>query len=83
MKRIASLGIALLSLVSLSFGEGSELWLMRHPTLSKTQVVFAYAGDLWIASREGGDATRLTTGVGNESSPFFSPDGKWVAFTGE
>ncbi len=56
---------------------------MRHPTLSKTQVVFAYAGDLWIASREGGDATRLTTGVGNESSPFFSPDGKWVAFTGE
>ena len=83
MKRIASLGIALLSLVSLSFGEGSELRLMRHPTLSKTQVVFAYAGDLWIASREGGDATRLTTGVGNESSPFFSPDGKWVAFTGE
>ena len=83
MKRIASLGIALLSLVSLSFGEGSELWLMRHPTLSKTQVVFAYAGDLWIASREGGDATRLTTGVGNESNPFFSPDGKWVAFTGE
>ena len=83
MKRMASLAVALLSLASLSFGEGSELWLMRHPTLSKTQVVFAYAGDLWIASREGGDATRLTTGVGNESSPFFSPDGKLVAFTGE
>ena len=83
MKQIAWLGIVLLSLASLSFGEGSELRLMRHPTLSKTQVVFAYAGDLWIASREGGDATRLTTGVGNESSPFFSPDGKWVAFTGE
>ena len=83
MRRMALLTVALLSLTSLSFGEGNELWLMRHPALSKTHVVFAYAGDLWIASREGGDATRLTTGVGNESSPCFSPDGKLVAFTGE
>lgn len=83
MERMAPLAVALLSLASLSFGEGSELRLMRHPALSKTQVVFAYAGDLWIASREGGDASRLTAGVGNEGSPFFSPDGKLVAFTGE
>ncbi|HEU0185654.1 MAG TPA: PDZ domain-containing protein, partial [Blastocatellia bacterium] len=57
--------------------------LMRQPTMSRTQIVFSYAGDLWIAPRNGGEASRLTTGVGNESSPQFSPDGTTVAFTGE
>jgi tricorn protease len=57
--------------------------LMRQPTMSRTQIVFSYAGDLWIAPRDGGEASRLTTGVGNETSPHFSPDGTTVAFTGE
>jgi tricorn protease len=57
--------------------------LMRQPTMSRTQIVFSYAGDLWIAPRSGGAASRLTTGVGNETSPQFSPDGTTVAFTGE
>src|SRR5262245_66164131 len=57
--------------------------LMRQPTMSRTQIVFSYAGDLWIAPRGGGDAIRLTTGVGNETSPQFSPDGRTVAFMGE
>jgi tricorn protease len=57
--------------------------LMRQPTMSRTQIVFSYAGDLWIAPRGGGEASRLTTSVGNETSPQFSPDGTTVAFTGE
>ncbi|MGC1483045.1 MAG: PDZ domain-containing protein [Candidatus Acidiferrum sp.] len=57
--------------------------LLRFADISKDRVVFAYAGDLWIASREGGDARRLTSHVGDELYPKFSPDGKWVAFTGE
>src|SRR5215813_8105367 len=57
--------------------------LMRQPAMSRTHIVFSYAGDLWIASRNRGEASRLTTGVGNESSPQFSPDGTTVAFTGE
>ncbi|MGH9935127.1 MAG: S41 family peptidase, partial [Blastocatellia bacterium] len=57
--------------------------LMRQPTMSRTHIVFSYAGDLWIAPRGGGEASRLTTGVGNEGSPQFSPDGTTVAFTGE
>jgi tricorn protease len=55
--------------------------LAQSPTLSKTQVVFAYGGYLWSVPRQGGDARQLTTG-GHESSPVFSPDGNWIAFTG-
>src|SRR4029434_9949578 len=57
--------------------------LRRQPTMSRTHIVFSYAGDLWIAPRNGGAATQLTDGVGNEPSPQFSPDGTTVAFTGE
>ena len=57
--------------------------LLQDPTVSKTQIVFNYAGDLWIVSRDGGDAHRLTAGVGAEFLPHFSPDGLTVAFTGE
>ena len=57
--------------------------LLRFPTVSKTQIVFNYAGDLWTVSRDGGDARRLTSGVGVETLPHFSPDGSMVAFTGE
>jgi tricorn protease len=57
--------------------------LLRYPAISRTEIVFNYAGDLWIVSREGGEARRLTAGAGNETVPHFSPDGATVAFTGE
>ena len=57
--------------------------LLRFADISKDKVVFAYAGDLWIAARDGGAARRLTSHVGDELYPKFSPDGKWIAFTGE
>lgn len=57
--------------------------LPQNPTISKTHVVFQYAGDLWSVSRDGGAAIRLTSGQGEETRPIFSPDGEWVAFTGE
>ncbi len=57
--------------------------LLRQPTVSISQIAFAYAGDIWITGREGGDARRLTSAPGIESSPQFSPDGKLVAYTGE
>jgi len=57
--------------------------LLRFPTVSKTQIVFNYAGDLWIVNREGGEARQLTSGVGVEVLPHFSPDGSMIAFTGE
>ena len=63
--------------------QNSSPLLLRFPTVSKTQIVFNYGGNLWIVSRDGGDAQRLTSGVGEETHPAFSPDGTMVAFTGE
>ncbi len=66
-----------------SFAQGEKPTLYRQPTISKSEIVFSYAGDLWIAGRGGGDARRLTTGIGIETNPYFSPDGNWIAFSGE
>ena len=83
IKKILVVLLFLVSIPLMGLGQTASSLLMRSPTLSRTQIVFSYAGDLWIVGRDGGDASRLTTGVGNEASPMFSPDGQWVAFTGE
>lgn len=56
---------------------------LQTPAVSQTQVAFVYGGDLWIGSRDGGEARRLTSGPGTEADPNFSPDGSQIAFTGE
>ncbi len=78
-KFILSLATSLISLAT--YPQGTQL--LRQPTLSQSEIVFVYANDLWKAPRSGGDAIRLTTNEGEESLPHFSPDGKWIAFTGE
>jgi tricorn protease len=57
--------------------------LLRQPTLSRSEIVFSFAGDLWSVSRRGGKAKRLTTGSGVKTGPIFSPDGTQLAFTGD
>jgi tricorn protease len=57
--------------------------LLRFPDIHGDKVVFTYAGDLWTASTSGGLATRLTAHPGAEVFAKFSPDGKWIAFTGQ
>lgn len=57
--------------------------LLRTPTVSATQIAFAYAQNIWVAPRAGGIARRLTSFQGQTSNPHFSPDGNWIAFSGE
>jgi len=57
--------------------------LLRTPTVSATQIAFAYAQNIWVVSRDGGMARRVTSFQGQTSNPHFSPDGKWIAFSGE
>jgi tricorn protease len=74
---------AVSSFLATAAAQSNPPLLLRMPTVSKTQIVFNYGGDLWIVSRDGGDARRLTSDVGEEIDPAFSPDGSMIAFTGE
>ena len=56
--------------------------MMRQPDVSATQIAFVYAGDIWVAPKTGGVATRLSSPRGEESFPRFSPDGTLLAFSG-
>lgn len=56
--------------------------LLRQPTLSKDHLAFVYGGDIWVSDRDGGRPTRLTAHPANEYAPHFSPDGKWIAYSG-
>src|SRR5262245_9941157 len=57
--------------------------MLRSPTVSDKAIAFAYAQNLWIVPRAGGEARRLTSFQGQAGNPRFSPDGKWIAFSGE
>lgn len=53
---------------------------LSQPTISNTHIAFISDDDLWLVSRAGGTAQRLTSHRGHLSSPCFSPDGKWLAY---
>jgi len=56
--------------------------LIRYPTVHGDSVVFEAGGHLWRVGLTGGVATQLTSDSGFDSAPHFSPDGRWIAFTG-
>ena len=68
--------------VTLAFSQ-PEGRLMRFPDIHGDKIAFVYGGDIWLASASGGEAHRITTHPGLELFPKFSPDGKWIAFTGQ
>ncbi|HSO85969.1 MAG TPA: PDZ domain-containing protein [Draconibacterium sp.] len=61
----------------------SDARLMRFPDINNNLVSFVYAGDIWSVPANGGEARRLTSHEGMELFPKISPDGKWIAFSGE
>ncbi len=76
--------VVLLILTGVAFGADAKApLLLQTPTVSKTQIAFAFGGDIWIVNRKGGVARRLVTGAGLDTQPIFSPDGQWLAYTGD
>jgi len=55
----------------------------REPDVSVAEIVFLYAGKLWLVSRDGGMAHSVGDLPPARSAPKFSPDGRTLAFTGE
>jgi tricorn protease len=76
---LISAGLAVVSATA----NGGPTRLLRTPSVSATQIAFAYANNIWIVERAGGTARRLTSFQGQTLNPHFSPDGKWIAFSSE
>ncbi len=81
MRRMTMVLAVILFCSGLSLAAEEKPILAKQPTLGQTAIVFEYGGYLWSVPRGGGAARQLTTG-GHEAWPFFSPDGKWIAFSG-
>ncbi|KPJ91117.1 MAG: peptidase S41, partial [Gemmatimonas sp. SG8_17] len=77
------LGLLVLLFTSVGRDATAQTKLLRFPDIHGDRVVFTYAGDLWLAPASGGTAIRLTAHPGLELFAKFSPDGEWVAFTGQ
>ncbi len=64
-------------------GAAAEARLLRFPDVHGDTIAFSHGGDLWTVSTSGGQARRLTSAEGLEVFPRFSPDGRFIAFTGQ
>lgn len=74
--------VLIFTCLSATFGQ-NEARVLRTPAIYNDQIVFSYAGDLYSVNNNGGMARKLTTHVGYEVFPRFSPDGQHIAFTGQ
>ncbi|HEX9164284.1 MAG TPA: PDZ domain-containing protein, partial [Gemmatimonadales bacterium] len=71
------------ALLLASLPASAQTKLLRFPAISGDRIAFSYGSDIWTAPATGGQATRITAHPGVELFPRFSPDGKWIAFTGQ
>jgi len=85
MNSIRNILSVLMLTLSLSYiaAATDDARLLRFPDINKDLTVFVYAGDIWSVNSNGGEARRLTSHVGLELFPKISPDGQWIAFSGE
>jgi len=76
-----SLWLSLLLAVP-ALAQDRTIRLPRDPQLSPDgkQVTFAWRGDIWVASSNGGAAFRLTTHPSDDGSPWFTPDQQAIVF---
>ncbi|WP_400080535.1 PDZ domain-containing protein [Winogradskyella sp. R77965] len=63
----------------LAFAQGTRL--LRQPDISTTHITYTYGSDIWVSELNSSGAKRITSASAVESNPYFSPDGKWIAFS--
>ncbi len=82
MSNILRMSIGAMLALGPVYSQAQETKLLRNPAVSEKHIAFMYAGDIWLANRDGSSPQRLTVNPAFEQDPYFSPDGKWIAFTG-
>ncbi len=55
--------------------------LLSTPAITDGKIAFVYADDIWVAGVDGSNPRRVTSHPGDEQNPYFSPDGRHIAFT--
>ena len=83
MRARFSVGTLVLATALTAGSAASQTLLLRQPSVSDRHIAFAYANNIWVADRSGGEARRVTSYHGETADPKLSPDGKWIAFTGQ
>ncbi len=84
-----SLSLKLLLVITISLPitvsaiDTKDTRMLSQPAISANHIAFIYAEDLWVANPDGSQPKRLTVDEGIESTPFFSPDGKLIAFSAQ
>src|SRR5579859_1700867 len=72
----ASAAVVLTVFAGRPSADGEPTKLLRMPTVSASEIAFAYANNIWTVGRAGGMARRITSFQGQTTNPHFSPDGK-------
>jgi tricorn protease len=81
MNRVRHLAVALALLAPVALP--AQTRMLRSPSVSARNIAFAYAGNIWVTDRAGGNARRLTSSPGESTNPKLSPDGRLVAFSAQ
>ena len=81
--RLVAVVLVVILLGALTGAQQTPTRLLRYPAISQDLIAFVYAGDIWLVPRAGGTATRLSSPLGEEAFPRFSPDGTRLAYSAE
>ncbi|MFO0808329.1 MAG: PDZ domain-containing protein [Gemmataceae bacterium] len=83
MRLLTFVCLALCTPALLAQPDVTDTKLIAQPAVGKDHIAFAYADDLWVADLDGSNVRRLTSDIGVEMNPVFSPDGQTIAFSGQ
>ena len=85
--RLRNLGIGIFLMAVSATGlfavDVRDTRLLAQPAISQDHISFYYANDLWVSDLDGRNVRRLTSDLGVEANPAFSPDGSLIAFTAQ